>query len=351
MANTPVMPDQLDDFLNTTVESYEKGSWVDISLEHQEYTFAEQYGSKEPPSKGGQQITWDLQVKNLDNARWTELYSVDVTRQKNIIQQASQQWAKATANYIIDVDEIDLQRDGEEIISLVDAREHSMYNDAFELFEEGLWGSPASSTENPRKMSGIPFWIQKNATKGFSGGNPSGFTSGAGGLDADTYLRWKNYSNTYATVNRDDLVDSWIEAANFCQFKAPHSYKQLDGASPRWQFHTTFRALKPMWQFLDTRNDNLTDLAGMAADDAKFMGIPVRVAWVLENTSGVTDTSDPIYGCDWSTMELYGKRGGFMRTTPFKEAPNQHTVRERHMDTFLNICCKNRRRNFVLYKT
>jgi len=342
-------PDQLDDFVNATLDEYMKKNWVDISLEHQEYTFAEHFmGQKGPKSRGGVQLTWDVQVENLGSARMTGLYSTNQVRQKNILTQAKQQWAMSTANFSYDVDEDAMQTGPEEIISLVLAREHAMWNDWFDLMEEQLWGAPASDSENPRNVSGVPFWVQKNATLGFSGGNPTGFSGGAGGISSSTYSKWKNFSGTYSTVSRPDLIASWIKAVNFCQFKSPHKFNQLDG-NPRWEFWTTFRLVQPLWEFLDSRNDNLTDLAGMAGDAAKFMGIPVRTAWVLENSSTVTDTSDPLYGIDWGSLEFFFSKGREMRLGPVVSAPNQRNVRERHLDSFCNIACKNRRRNFVLY--
>lgn len=345
-----LLPDQLDDFVKATLDEYRRGSWVDISMEHQEYSFVEHFmGKKGPKSRGGVQQTWDVQVANLGNARMTELYATDQTRQKNILQQAKQQWAKSTANFIYDIDEDAFQTSAEEIINLVLAREHAMWNDWFELMEEQIWGAPASDTESPRNVSGVPFWIQKNATEGFNGGNPTGFSGGAAGLNATTYAKWKNFTGTYNSVARTDLIATWIKAVNFCRFKEAHNFKKLDGPAKR-EFWTTFRLVQPLWEFLDSRNDNLTDLAGMAASDATFMGIPVRIAWVLENTSAATDTSDPLYGIDWGTMDFFFSKGREMRLGPVKESPNNHTVRERHLDSFCNLACNNRRRNFVLYQ-
>lgn len=345
-----LLPDQLDDFVAATLEEYRRGDWVDISMPHQEYSFAERFMSKKgPKSRGGVQQTWDVQVSNLGNARMTELYATDQVRQKNVLTQGKQQWAKSTANFMYDIDEDAFQTSVEEIINLVLVREHAMWNDWFILMEDQIWGAPTSDTQSPRNISGVPFWIQKNATTGFNGGNPSGFSSGAAGINTTTYAKWKNFTGTYSSVSRTDLVASWIKAVNFCKFKAAHSHKQLDAQEQR-EFWTTFRLVQPLWEFLDSRNDNLTDVAGMASSDPKFMGIPVRTAWALENAGPAIDTSDPLYGIDWGTMEFFFSKGREMRLGPIERAPASHTVRERHLDSFCNLTCNNRRRNFVLYQ-
>jgi hypothetical protein len=344
-------PEQLDDLVNLTFNRARKKSWVDLSLDNQEYVFAQQFmnGKNKTPVKGGPQQTWKIQVNNTGNSRFTGLFSKDQTAVTNLTIGAVQNWAIHTSSFSYDVNEPEFQ--GDDVTQIVDeikVREHSMYNDFFESMESSLWTAPTSSTQDPRPLSGIPFWIQKNATEGFNGGNPSGFSDGAGGVNTTTYSKWKNYTFAYTAVERDDLVAKWIKACEFTNFKAPHAYPELGGGKASWMFYTTFRLVEPLMQYLDARNDNIKDVAGTAR--VTFKGIPVMTAWELENsTQDGYDSADPIYGINWKSFEFFFQKGKEMERKKPLQAPGQHNVRNVFMDSICNMLCYNRRQNFVGY--
>lgn len=345
-------PEQLDDLVNLTYDRSRKNSWIDISLDNQNFTFSEQFmnGKNKTPVKGGPQQLWKAQVNKTGNSRFTGLFSKDQTAVANLTIGASQPWAIHTTSFSYDVNEPEFQ--GDDVTQIVDeikVREHDMYNGFFESMEESLWTAPTSSTEDPRPISGIPLWVQKNATEGFNGGNPSGFSAGAGGIDTDTYARWKNYTFSYSGVTRDDLVAKWIKACEFTNFKAPHKYPELGGGKPQWWFYTTFTLLEQLMQYLDARNDNLKDIAGISS--TSFKGIPVQWAAELTNSSqGGYDSSDPIYGLNWKSFEFFFQKGKEMDRKKPVQAPGQHNVRNVFMDTICNMLCYNRRSNFVGYQ-
>jgi hypothetical protein len=344
-------PEQLDDLVNLTQDRYRKKSWLDISLDNQFYVFEERFMKKKKlPVKGGPRQVWKLQVRNTGNARFTGLFSNDQTNIRNLSASAQQEWAMSTVNFSYDVNEPEFQ--GDDVTMIVDEikmREHSMYTDWYALMEETLWTAPTSSAQNPRPLSGIPFWIQKNATEGFNGGDPAGFAGGAGNVASATVPRWKNYTFTYGGVTRNDLVAKWLRAVHFCQFRAPHKYPELGGGKPDWEFWTTWDLLEPLYQYMDARNDNLKDVAGVA--DATFKGIPVN--WCPEltnNTQGGYDATNPLYGINWRTFEHFFMKGKEMVRHKAEKLPDSHNGRVVHMDSISNILCLNRRCNFVAYQ-
>src|SRR5690606_3042281 len=68
---------------------------------------------------------------------------------------------------------------------------------------------------------GIPYWVVKDSTAGFNGGNPSGFSSGAGGLDSSRHTRWANYTDSYTNVTKADLIKKMRTAYRKIRFKSP----------------------------------------------------------------------------------------------------------------------------------
>lgn len=346
-------PEQLDDLAELTFNRSKRKQWVDLSLDNQDYVFAQQFmnGKNKTPVKGGPLQQWKLQTGKTGQARWTGMFSEDQTTVKNLMTGAEQKWAIMTTNFSYDINEPEFQGDDiTMIINELQVREHDMYSGYVELMESALWTAPTSSTQDPRPMSGIPFWLQKNATEGFNGGNPSGFSDGAGGVNTTTYSNWKNYTFGYEAVTRDDIIAKWKKAVTFTKFKAPHNYNELGGGTPNWMFYTTYRLQEPLMQFLDARNDKITDLAG--TQNCLFNSIPVETAFELENaTQDGYDSTDPIYGINWKTFEYFCQKGKEMVRKKPTEAPLQHNVRNVFMDSIGNLQCFNRRGNFVGYST
>jgi len=345
-----LLPDKIDDFVNLTLDRFKKKRWVDISLDYQHHIFASRtfQGQAKDPERGGVQLNWKLQTDNTGTFKDSAMFAVDQTGVKNLTIEAKQPWSKQTVNFSYDIHEDVFQSDMETIVRELEVREHSMYNDYFEGMEERLWGAPSSDTQDPRPPSGIPFWLQKNASDGFTGGNPSGFSSGAAGVNTTTYANWKNYVAGYTTVSRDDLVTKWRKACAYTKFQAPKQYAELQGKvrDSDYAFYTTWTVLEALEKILETRNDNLgVDLAKYM-DSTVFKGNPVTwVPYLTEN-----DTSNPVYGVNWRKTKYFYKKGAYMQRHKPIQAARQHTVREVHMDSWGNFACYDRRQGgFVLY--
>lgn len=350
-------PEDLDDLVELTYNRYIKqNQWSDISLDKQDHIITRFFSGKKTPMRGTPKVIWKVQVENAGTARWTELFDKDTSNVQNQFVGAEEPWALHTSSYEYDVREPDFQgSDALTIVDVIKGREHGMYNNMYEDFENALWTAPTSSTQRPRPMNGIPYWLQKSATLGFNGGDPNGFTAGAGGIATGTYSRWKNFTGTYSAISRDDLVDKWIKAMDFTKFKAPHNYPGLNGSGSgsegNYEFYTTHTVLQGLRRFLDTRNENLTDVTGMAAK-VPFMGIPVRWVPALTHSSETAyDSSNPVYGINWQNFQLFFQRGWDMKRTPPYMVAGQNKVRRVVLDSTLQLICTSRREaGFVLYQ-
>ena len=262
-----------------------------------------------------------------------------------------QEWSKQTVNYIYDIDEEAFQSGPETIIKEMQLNEQGLYNDYFELMETAMWTAPSSSSLDPMPPAGIPFWLQKNATLGFNGGDPSGWANGAGNVATGSYSRWKNYSGTYSQVSRDDLIEKVVNACDFTYFKAPRSYAEIGGGKPDYEFVTVHSVLATMRRLLQSGNDNLGADVAKWAGNVLIKGNPVDWCPALTDTSSEAyDSQAPFYGINWKKFEYFFKTGRNMVKHPPKAAANQHTVRERHMDNWGNFVCYDRRQGgFVFY--
>lgn len=343
---------QIDDFVELTLNRFKKGKWVDISMPLQEYTFASRwFKDKKKPERGGPQLEWKLRVDNQGTAKHSGLYAIDDTNRKNVVDKARTKWSKQTVNYIYDVDEDVFQTGPEAIIREMEINEQGLYNDIFALMETSMWTAPVESTLDPMPPSGIPFWIQKNATLGFHGGDPSGWSEGAGQVLTSKYPRWSNYSGTYKQVTRDDLVEKVVNACDFTNFKAPRQYPEIGGGESNWGFYTVHSVLAEMRRALQAGNDNLGNDVAKWAGEVVIRGNTVTWVPAITNAdSEAYDSSAPFYGINWKKFEYFFRTGRNMVKHPPKQAANSHTVRERHMDNWGNFVCYDRRQGgFVFY--
>lgn len=340
-------PDGIDDFVAATLKLFKRRRWVDISLEHQEYcALSAMVKEKKVVERGGEQISWRVQVKNTGNAKNSGLYAVDTPKVEDVLQSANLPWRMQTTNYSYDIDEPEFQSDPETIVEILQVREHDAMNSFAELMEENLWNGPTGTSDD--RPHGIPHWIVKDATTtpggAFNGGNPAGFTAGAGGISSVTYPRWRNWTFGYSAVTTDDFLSKLRKSLAFTYFMAPDPFPELkEGRDPDHIIYTTWPVQEALERLAETRNDNLGNDLMRYRDNVVVKGIQVK--WVPYLTAN--DSSDPAYGINWAAFRPYVRRNADMRRNPPKQAPHQRNVREVHIDHWSNYTCYNRRRLFV----
>jgi hypothetical protein len=347
-----LLPTEIDDLVTTTYDTvWKKKKWVDLSQDKQFFTIADRYfrGSK-MPMRSGPNLAFSIQHTSIGNTRYTAPYDDDQYGTGNQFAKGYQPWAQLTNNYTYDVTEQDFQSDDEMVIlDYILGKEHGMYNDWFNFLENAFWTAPASSSVRPTPITGIPFWVQKNATEGFNGGDPSGFSGGAGNIATGTYSRWKNYTGTFGGINRDDFVAKVRRARKLCNFQPAHSYPAAN-ADPKYVFYTTESVEEGCAKYLDYRKDNIgTDMGGTVKP--MFQGFPIEWVPALTGSSEVAyDSQNPFYGINWSTFVFAFLRGKEMVRSGPMTKDGQHNVRAVHVDATCQLICNDRRSNFVLYQ-
>lgn len=338
---TAVTPDQLADFVQTTLADYDKGEYVNISFAKQNYPFANRvFNGKKMGKKGSHELNWKVKVGTNGNARRTGMYSEDQTNVKDVFQRAKVGWRKYTTSWAYDIDEEEFQSDDAiQIIDEVLARDADADQDLAELLEIDGWSAPASSTDN--KINGIPYWLVKPTAgqEGFLGGAPAGHSDVAG-LSTTSYSGWKSYVADYDAFSQEDLITKWIRADEKTRFKAPVPTPELKFGADDYSYYTTFAVWEAMRPLLRAQNDDLKDDVAAKAGSAMFRGRMIEwVSYLTEN-----DTQNPIYGINWGVFQLFYKTGRFrVRSGPLRNG-TMHDVYENFRDSWINLRCVNRRR-------
>ena len=159
-----------------------------------EYPTVEYYLRREKAQRTGRSIKHEIIAKKGNAAHMTGLYAEDTYNVANLLDSIDAPWRHVTTNWAFDLREEAMNEGNtEQIVNLIMSRRFDARLGMLELKEDQLWSKPADST-NKDDIWGFPQWVVKNATVGFTGGNPAGFSGGAGGLDTATYANWKNYS-------------------------------------------------------------------------------------------------------------------------------------------------------------
>lgn len=339
--------DDLVDLVKTTQRDLGELKWTEIATDLQEHVALPNLLSAEKVGfDSGYGIQWNVMIDHSGAARDTGLYAVDNVNVQDVMQQAYIPWRHVTTSYAIERREIAMNREPRRIVELVKVRRADAMIGLAEHMEARFWQAPTSPNDD--RIFGVGYWIVFNATTGFNGQNPTGFSDVAG-LDSSTstYSRWRNFTAQYSALTQADAIKKWREAAVKTNFKplAAANVPSYSG-SPRYGYYVNYATIQSLEEELRQQNDNLGNDIAPKDGQVVFRRVPVTYVPYLDKT-----TSDPIYGIDWSVFQPVFLTGEYMRETGPEVASNQHTVMNTFVDATLNIRCTNRRKLFVIAKS
>lgn len=340
----PLTADEDLDLVTTTQKELGRMRFTLIANDIQEYVAARNIFRRERTGfSSGYGIQFNVMTATSGAAKDTGLFEVDDVNISDVMKTATIPWRHMQTSYAIERREIAMNRNPARIVELVQVRRTDAMLDLVKHFERRFWSKPASSSDELR-IYGIDYWLVYNATEGFNGGTPSGYSDVAG-LSTTTYDQWRNYSGQYTTVSDSDLIAKMRKAATFCRFVAPVDISDYNEGD-RFGYYTNYDVIGTLEQKLTEQNSNLGN--DIASKDGSVMFRRTPVTWVPHLES---NTADPVYGINWGVMRLVFLTGEFMNELGPDRAPNQHTVFQTFVDTTCNVICYDRRRNFLLAKS
>lgn len=341
------MPDyqatQLYDLVQSTIRNLGAPNYEPLMTDIQDFTAFNGLldDSKVVEQSSGYGVQWNVAVNNSGTARNSGMGPTDDPRIVSSMVQAQADWRGITADYSFLEEEVAMNSgDAEQIVDLVSERRVACLYAVAELFEYDFWGPPVALTDTVTPW-GINTWIVKNATEGFNGGAPSGYTT-IGGINPSTYPRWKNYTAQYTSVTPDDLIRKWRRAARKINFKPPVSNPQ-PGTGARYGYYTNDAVLNPLEELLVSQNENIGTDVAKYDDSVVFHRTPVKWVPLLDR-----DTTGPVYCINWGKFKTKVLRGWWLRETNVPHYPGQHTMSAHFLDCRFQPICYNRRLNAVL---
>ena len=330
MSTKPLTPDHISDLVASTLSHHRRKKWIDISQVLTRYVGQEQlFRNKRVLEDGGDQVDWTVQVSTTTTARATSLFSEDLTEVKDLIATASIPWVMQTVNWTYDENEKVFNKGYAQLVDYLNIREHAAETSLIVLLENQLWGvGPISgSTDDPPARS-IPWWIPQSATKGFYGIGATGWTTDKAGINPTANAAWRNWTDTYSQVTRDDFVQALRDMAYETNFMPPHDYAELGKGNPDLTYCTTYGVTEKLDRLTEGRNDNLGVDFGKYQGKTMYQGAPfIPVPHLTKNTS-----NNPIYQLDWNVFRPVVQKGiNMKRTRPIRSAKG-HTMWTVHKD-------------------
>ncbi len=346
--------------LTTTYVAEKKNEIIDISQELTEYIvmpFLMTTRGGVVVKRGGVGVNQTLMYQSGGRSKFIGDYDEDTVNVIDVLKKMKIDFTLLTDGIAHTKGELEDNRGQERINNVIRPRRRAMYVRVAETQEEVFFQVPDASDD--LTPWGLKYWIVKNATKGFNGGYPSGFTR-IGNINLDEVPNFQNYTDSYTAITRADLILKMKRAHRATKFKAPRKDAGFKGdAMPRKRVYMTNEdVLEGVEKIAEDQNENLgNDMAaktagagrmGLRVDgdgDVLFKSNPFVYVELLDD-----DTSDPVYGVDMSTLHMLVKAGSNMDLGDFRVAPNQSRVFKAVLYHRYQSIMDNRRNNFVIAK-
>lgn len=329
---------QVGDLINTTLRDLGEMRFTEIATDLQFHTAMRNLLRKNRIQlESGTGLQWDLMIQHSGSAANVGLYASDNVNDIDVFIQGTADWRHSTCNYAIDGRVLAMNRTPRRIIDMLKAKRIAALISMAELMETNFWGPPVASTDNLTPF-GVNMWIVKNATEGFNGGAPSGYTTVAG-VSPTTYPRWQNWTFQYTSVSRDDFIRKCRNMATKTHFEPPVDGIPTFNTGDLLGYYANYNVIQPLEEALESQNDNLgTDVASM---DGKVMFRRVPVMYVPKLDA---DTTNPFYQINWGVFKTWILRGWWLKETQVPIMPGQHTVSAQFVDCSYNWVLRDRRR-------
>lgn len=289
----------------------------------------------------GYGIQWDIVVSDQGTARAVGAAAQDEVSIKDVAIQGTADWRKTTVSYAFEDAEIAMNRGKRQIVDLLKLRRDTAIISLVQLFESMFWGPPVALADNVT-MHGINTWLVKNATAGFTGTVPSGYTT-IGNVNPTTYPRWCNYAGPYTDVTQADLIRAVRLMLEKTDWQPPITGLPLTQTGDDWGLYTTLSVRQSAEEIATSSNDNLGSELAKYDGQVTIRRRPLNWIPILDR-----DSTNPFYSICWGDAKFYVFSDYFMKQTKIVNYPGQHTISAVFMDSIVQFVMKNRRRSGVL---
>lgn len=331
----------IGDLIAATTVDFGEPNFTEIATDLQEHPIAEALmGNMEDMKKfgSGTSLQWDVMVGHNQSAANSGLYATVRPNQIDTLVQAGVPWRYSRFHYAIERREVAMNRTPRRIVDLIQQRRIASMISFAELLENNFWRFPAATdTETPY---GLPYWVTKNATAGFNGGIPTGY-SAVGALSPTTYPRWNNYTYPFTNISDDDWLAATRLAMDQTNWKPPVGGIPSTVKGNKRRLFTNLTVKQQAENLAKAQNENI------GPDLARYDGGVMVRKTPLEYVPFLnTDTTNPTIGLHMGSFQVGYMAGEWMKQVVIPQLDSQPTVALTVWDCMYNFFAYNRRLHF-----
>jgi len=343
---TELTADAIADMVVATRDKEKKFVWTDLIHDLQEFHAVPQIlKSHKVKFAGGRGWKETVMTGHSGSAKNVGLFQENTYDVQDVLTTVRAPIRFTNANYSFDLREEDLNSGDEQIVDIIKVRHSDAMASMAERIETDFWGKPSDSDDVTTPW-GIYMWLVRNASEGFYGGNPAGFSDGAGGLSSVTQEKWRNWTGTYSAVSKTDLIRKMGTAYDHIHFKSPIDLPQNQRGADNYSIYVNYTTKQLLEEMGEARNENHGSELQNYAGKMTFRGNSIKWAPFLDS-----DTTNPVLFINWAVFFPFFLRNWYMRLhKPTVGDPRQPNVIRCNIDLCYNFFCKNRRRLAILYQ-
>lgn len=331
------------DLVALQVKDYIRTDYVSLLTDDVDHPFAKQMLRKHRMDRGqgGTTVYWKVRMGTAGSYRHISPTTPDRPTMSDDFQEASEPYRKVEVGWSFLEEQIDFNMGPDRIVDLVKAKEQGADFDFIDGIEQDAWAFPSAS--DTLAFRSIPYWFPKNATEGFNGGIPTGYSDVAG-LSPTTWPRWNSYTGQYTAVTIDDLVRKLRTMATKTGFTPPvANVPDLGKTGPNKGYYTNLSVQMAWADIADSRNDNIGPDVARFDGEETFRRAPINYVPALD-----ADTTNPLYQIPWDVFKILIRPKWWQKRTTLKPYPGQRNQVASFKDTYMNMVCFNRRLGGVL---
>ncbi len=344
------------DFVRAAYPKVIKKDFTVICQQYQNYIVSDWFRGSRVKQEVGSYLTWPMMYKKTENARHVRMFDEDQIAIQDVNLQGHSQWTHFQWSIGWERRELLMaQNNPEKILDLMKSRRASVQLAALDQLEADLWTAPTADSQIPDVPTGIPFWVQRDATTtpagAWNGGDPSGITGGAAGITVATTAFHKNYTAGYTSVSASDLVKKMRRAIENLNFTKPAIIGDDIPDEGRYDpaIYMGTEVKLDLEDVVAAQNDNLGFALDATRNKATFYGVPVEKVSYLDGSAWTAIM--PVYFIDKGSFHAYVLKGDFFVESEPMKLPKAHNQFGVFTDATFQFVCNNRRKNGVISKT
>lgn len=340
--------EQWRDVVATVNRSRQMKKWTQLAQEMQSYEGMRLFKQEARVITDGRGPEWKIMLRTNNAARKTDYATRDSLAMIDKWTTAQADWVGRDTSWFVDINALARCKGESAMVEMFDKEEFAAQLDLAKQLEIDLFGIPDAADK--KAFLGILYHIVKGATDGFTGGNPTGFSSWCGldrSLDENANLR--NYSIRYKNVTRESLVEALALAFYQTNWVSPVSTDARKFSQERMRVLTKYKVTAKLKRLAQDQNDNLGTELNMYDGEVTVARHPIIAMRHWDNNADITD--DPLVGVDYSNLRPCTLSGAnFRRSSPHILAGIDHNKIATWIDLSMACECLDPRRLFIAYQ-